>query len=177
MRDSASTTYRFKIDGSTYGADQTTFTHAYAINSAHSASGTALPVPYLIGETEAAARNSIAASGYTVSTVTYALNTAPAGTVISQYPSAGIIGFPGAAVAFTVSTGSRTVPNVLSHSQSSATAAITALGLVPTVSFSKACIEPSEVLTQSPLPGALVAPGSTVYITVDSGTRQTCVFK
>jgi hypothetical protein len=74
-------------------------------------------------------------------------------------------------------TGRATVPNLLYLPQSSATGAITSLGLVPSVSFSKACTNPGDVLTQSPLPGTLVAPGSTVNITVDSGTLKSCVLK
>jgi hypothetical protein len=164
-----------KIDGSSYGAGATTFTHAFAINSYY---GTAPPVPHLLGLTEAAARNSITASGYAVSNVSHSLSVSPAGTVFSQNPSAGMIELPGSGVNFTVSTGGVIVPNLLSFTESNATGAITGLGLVPHVSFSKACIEPNEVLTQSPSAGTLVAPGSTVDISVDSGTRQTCgVFK
>jgi hypothetical protein len=69
------------------------------------------------------------------------------------------------------------VPNLLSLSQSSATSAITGLGLVSSVSFSKACIEPGDVIAQAPSAQTLVAQGSTVHITVDSGTRQTCILK
>jgi hypothetical protein len=51
------------------------------------------------------------------------------------------------------------------------------LGLVSSVSFSKACIEPGDVIAQAPSAQTLVAQGSTVHITVDSGTRQTCILK
>jgi PASTA domain len=163
-----------KIDGSSYGAGKSTFTHAYAFKSS---SGTAFPIPYLIGLTENEANDAIAASGYAVLPVSSSLSTAPAGTVISQNPPAGIINYPGTGVAFTVSTGGATVPNLLGHPESSAIGTITALGLVPSVSFTKACINPGDVLTQSPLSGTVVPPGSTVSITVDSGTRQTCILK
>jgi beta-lactam-binding protein with PASTA domain len=66
------------------------------------------------------------------------------------------------------------VPKVLSLPQSDATSAISARGLVPTVSFSKKCINPGDVLTQNPAAGVLVARGSTVHITVDNGTPSTC---
>jgi beta-lactam-binding protein with PASTA domain len=162
------------VSGSPVKIDGPTFTHAFAINSIY---GTAPPVPNLIGLSEGVARNDVTTSGYAVSNVSHSLSASPAGSVISQYPSAGIIDLPGTAVNFTVSIGGVTVPELLSLSQSSATRAITALGLVPSVSFSKACIEPGAVLTQSPLPGTLVASSSTVYITVDSGARQTCIIK
>jgi PASTA domain len=163
-----------KIDGSSYGSGATTFTHAFAINSFY---GTALPVPYLIGSTEGVARNFITGAGYAVSKVSYSLSTAPAGSVISQNPTFGIIELPGSGVNFTVSSGGAIVPNLKSLSQGSATGAITGLGLVPSVSFSKTCTDPNDVIMQSPPAGTLVAPGSTVHITVDSGTRQTCIFK
>jgi hypothetical protein len=163
-----------KVDGSSNGGGASAFTHAFAINSIY---GTAPPVPNLEGLTESQARNSIAASGYIVSNVTYGLSTAPAGTVISQYPSAGIIELPGMALEFRVSSGGAVVPNLISDSEGSAIAAIKALALVPSVWFSKVCIEPKMVLTQSPPAGTLVVVGSTVRISVDSGTRQTCIFK
>ena len=163
-----------KIDGSGSGPGASTFTHAYAINSSY---GTAVPVPYLIGLTENQARGSIKAAGYAVSPVSYSVSTEPAGSVIFQYPVNGVINYPGTAVEFTVSTGGAAVPNLLSLPESSAISEINALGLVPSVSPSKACIEPGAVLTQNPRSGVVVSLGSTVYITVDSGTRQTCIFK
>jgi hypothetical protein len=45
------------------------------------------------------------------------------------------------------------------------------------VSFSKQCINPGAVLSQSPRGGAVVLPGSSAHITVDSGTLKTCVIK
>ena len=166
-----------KIDGSSYGQDKSTFTHAWAINSSYSPDGAAPPVPNLIGLSQDQARNSITDSGYAVSTVFSSLSAAPAGTVISQYPSGGIINYPGTGVQFTVSTGGAIVPNLLELPEGNAISEINALGLVPSVSSSKACINPGEVLTQSPLAGTLVSTGSTVHITVDSGTRQTCIIK
>jgi hypothetical protein len=165
-----------KIDGSL-------FTHAYAFKSF---SGVAPPVPNLIDQKEADARNSVTASGYAVSTVSYSLNPAPAGTVISQDPSTvqvcpnvsclnvGIIELPGSPVNFTVSTGEVYVPNVLSYSQKNAVAALSAVGLVPSVSSQKLCIDPGDVFIQSPAAGTPVYVGSTVYITVDGGTVKGC---
>lgn len=157
-----------KIDGTRPGES---YTHAWAINSVY---GTALAVPNLIGDAEIAAESAIRGAGYVVSNIFSTLSTAPAGTVISQNPSAGLIELPGSPVEFTVSTGGVIVPNVLSLPQSDATSAISARGLVPTVSSSKKCINLGDVLTQNPSAGVLVAPGSTVHITVDSGTPRTC---
>ena len=162
------------LSGSPVKIDGPLDTHAFAINSVH---GTAPPVPNLIGLTDGVARNYLATTGYAVSNVSYALSAAPAGSVISQYPSAGIIELPGSGVNLTVSTGSVIVPNLNGYPQKSATGAISALGLVSSVSSQKACINPGEVVMQSPLSGTRVAPGSTVYITVDSGTLKTSVLK
>jgi hypothetical protein len=162
------------VSGSPVKIDGWTFTHAVAINSFY---GTAPAVPNVVGLTESAASNALTASGYAVSIVSKVFSTAPADSVISQYPSAGIIELPGSGVNLTVSTGSVSVPNVLSLPESTATDSISAAGLVPRVSFSQACIDPGTVLTQAPLAGSQVAPSSTVNITVDSGTRTTCVLK
>jgi PASTA domain len=158
-----------KIDG-------WTFTHAYAFESFTSPNGLAPAIPNLAGLTEGAAGADLTATGYAVGTVSSAL-AAPAGIVLSQNPAAGIIESPGSPVNFTVSTGGAYVPNLLSLPQSSATSAITRLGLVPSISSTRACINPGDVLTQGPAAGTLVAPGSTVHITIDSGTYKNCVLK
>jgi Putative Ig domain len=70
-----------------------------------------------------------------------------------------------------------TMPNVLSYPRSEAISLITSVGLIPSVSSQKACIDPGAVLTQNPVGGVALVPGSTVYITADSGTRATCLLK
>lgn len=106
--------------------------------------------------------------------MSHSLNRAPPGTVIFQNPSAGIIVFPGSGVELTLSTGGAIVPNLLGDPQSSATSAITALGLTPAVAYSYACINPGDVLSESPLAETLLAFGSTVTVTIDSGTYKNC---
>ncbi len=174
------------ISGNPIKEDGFLWTHAYAFKSF---SGSAPPVPSLIGLTESVARDWLTDTGYAVSNVSYALNAAPAGTVISQNPATvqvcpdvsclpvGIIELPGSPVNFTVSTGGVILPDLLGFPQSSAIGTISALGLVPSVSYSKECINPGEVLIQSPFSGTLVPLGSTVSLTVDSGTRKTCIQK
>lgn len=159
-----------KIDG-------WTFTHAYAFESFTSPNGRAPAIPNLVGLAEAVAGTDLTATGYAVGTVSSALNAAPTGTVLSQNPAAGIIELPGSPVNFTVSTGGVYLPNLRSLPQSSATSTITGLGLVPSISSTRACINPGDVLTQGPEAGTLVAPGSTVHITIDSGTYKDCVLK
>ena len=160
------------VSGSPVKVDGYEFTHAFAFTSAY---GTAPPVPNVVGLAEGVASNTLTASGYAISIVSNAFSTVPKGTVISQDPSAGMIELPGSGVNLTLSTGSVTVPNVVSLPKDKATGDISALGLVPSVSFSKACTNPEMVIQQAPPAGSSVAPSSTVSITVDSGTRSTCV--
>ncbi len=146
---------------------------AYTITSA----SVQPPVPNVIGLTEAGARQDIASAGYTVGTVSSSFSSAVTGTVVSQNPSAGVVASAGSAVSFTVATGDVIVPNVLGFSQKDATTALTALGLVTQVGSQKACVNPGDVLIQSPQAGTAVAPGSTVHLTVDSGSVKTCIIK
>ncbi len=151
--------------------DGYSWTHGFVVTSA---TGTASPVPYLVGLQESTAASAITKAGYDLSTVSYVLNSAPPETVIDQSPSAGVIENPGSQVTLTLSTGGSIVPNLLGAPQSSATNAIRALSLTPIVGYSHACINPGEVLTQSPLAGTLLAFGSTVTLTIDNGTYKTC---
>ena len=151
--------------------DGPSWTHGFVVTSA---SGTASPVPNLVGLSESAAIDALTTAGYDVSTISSSLDSAPVGTVIYQAPSAGVIESPGSKVALTLSTGGSVVPNLLGAPQSSATNAITALGLTPVVGYSHVCINPGDVLTQSPLPGTLLAFGSAVTLPIDSGTYKSC---
>jgi hypothetical protein len=66
------------------------------------------------------------------------------------------------------------VPGVVGQSQSAATSVLTNAGFVVSVSRTMACVNPGEVLSQSPDEGVGAAGGSTVHITVDSGTLKSC---
>jgi hypothetical protein len=163
-----------KIDGSSYGGGATAFTHAYAWTSQR---GFMYPVPNLNGLTQTQAQDLIMSSEYSVATITYATSIAPVGTVIGQTPEQGTIGLPRSGVSFTLSTGGASVPPLVGESESVAITRIKSLGLVPYATSSKACIEPGAVFKQSPPAGAVVALGSAVYISIDSGTYQTCLIK
>ncbi|HEX3683392.1 MAG TPA: PASTA domain-containing protein [Bryobacteraceae bacterium] len=154
------------VSGSTAKIDGGGATHAIAFTSYH---GTAPPVPKVIGLAEGVASSTLAASGYYPSLISYAYSTAPQGSVIDQYPSAGIIELPGSVVSLTLSTGSVTVPKVISLAQNTAIHQISAVGLVPKVILQPGCNDPGFVQVQNPEGGSGVAPGSTVSITVDSG--------
>jgi hypothetical protein len=136
------------------------------------------PVPNLLNGTESGARDEIVSAGYVVGNVSHSFNAAhQAGLVFSQNPSPGAIAVPGSPVDFSVATAGVMVPNLLSYSQSAATASLTKLGLVPKVGLQRRCVNPGDVLNQSPQGGAVVAPNSTVNLTVDSGTFKNCVIK
>jgi serine protease len=77
----------------------------------------------------------------------------------------------------TVSQPTAVVPEVEGLPRAQATSIISASGLVPSVSTTKACIDPGAVLVQSPSGGASAPLGSTVFLEVDSGTRSTCIIK
>src|SRR6185436_6199707 len=85
-------------------------------------------VPDVVNLTQAAATAAITGAGFTLGTVTTASSaTVPAGSVISQNPTAGTQSAVGAVVTFVVSTGPPlvAVPNVVNLTQAAATAAIT----------------------------------------------------
>ena len=94
-----------------------------------------VPVPNVVGSTQAAAIAAIQAAGLTVGTITQATSaTVPAGNVISQTPVAGINVAIGSAVSFVVSSGTApptnvAVPNVVGSTQAAAIAAIQGVGL------------------------------------------------
>jgi hypothetical protein len=69
------------------------------------------------------------------------------------------------------------VPGVTGMTESQASSAITAVGLVPNPHRSRVCIDPGRVYSQTPDGGTMKPPGSTVNIFVDTGTVKGCVIK
>jgi beta-lactam-binding protein with PASTA domain len=131
-------------------------------------------VPNVVNTTQAAATTAIATAGLTVGAITTATSTTVAsGSVISQNPAAGTQVATGSAVSLVVSSGSGliTVPNVVNSPQAAATAAITGTGLtVGTVTTaSSATVLAGSVISQNPIGGAQLAPGTAVALVVSSG--------
>ncbi|HOK90768.1 MAG TPA: PASTA domain-containing protein, partial [Candidatus Hydrogenedentes bacterium] len=130
-------------------------------------------VPDVVGLTQAAATTAIEGANLTVGTVTQVCSdTVPAGNVISQNPVGGASVAPGSTVDFVVSTGPCvTVPNVVGLTQAVATTAIGGANLtVGTVT--QVCsdtVAAGNVISQNPVGGASVAPGSTVDFVVSTG--------
>ncbi len=133
----------------------------------------AVTVPNVVGLTQSAAITAIQGVGLTVTVTTEASFTVPAGIVISQDPVGGVNVAIGSAVAIVVSSGSgltATVPNVVGQTQSAAVAAIQAANLTVTVTFETSTTIPAgTVISQDPVGGIIVAPGSEVAIVVSSG--------
>jgi beta-lactam-binding protein with PASTA domain len=106
--------------------------------------------------------------------VTPVVDFATPGTVLAQNSPAGTVEPQRSPVDLTVSLGAVAVPDVTGVLLAEATRRLSGAGLTVGISYSKACIEPGHVLTQEPSPAAVVAPGSTVRMIVDSGTRTAC---
>ncbi len=135
-------------------------------------------VPDIGNTTREAAEAAIAAAGLTLGGVTEAYSdTVPAGWVISQNPAAGAGVAPGSAVALVVSKGPQpvTVPDLSGMTREDAEAALTAAGLAVgtiTEAFSEE-VGAGFILTQDPVGGASVAPGTAVSLTVSLGPEDT----
>jgi beta-lactam-binding protein with PASTA domain len=128
----------------------------------------------VIGTDEGDVAGHLAASGLTLGTITRVVNPTRPGIVIAENSPANTIEPLGSPVNLTISLGAVTVPALRSLSLADATRTLTATGLIASISYLAACIEPGHVISQGPDQGVLVAPGSTIRITVDSGTPRTC---
>jgi probable HAF family extracellular repeat protein len=131
-----------------------------------------IPVPNVVGQTQAAATAAITAAGLILGMVTtQPSKTVAPGSVISQNPSAGADVAPGATVNLVVSSGIP-VPNVVGQTQAAATTAITGAGLtVGTVTQQQSnMVASGSVISQSPAAGSNVAGGSAVNLVVSSGS-------
>jgi len=128
-------------------------------------------VPNVVGLTQAAAQTALTAAGLTVGTVTQANSTTvPIGSVMSQTPAAGTNVPPGSAVALVVSLGAK-VPNVVGSTQAAAQTALTTAGLtVGTVTTTHSTTVPiGTIISQNPVAGSNVVPGSGVNLVVSLG--------
>ncbi len=137
-------------------------------------------VPNVVGMTQAAAGTAITSAGLTVGAVTQQYSASvPTGKVISQVPLAGESALPGAAVALVVSKGPQpvTVPDVVGVTQATAGTMITTAGLVVgavTEQYS-ATVLSGRVISQNPLSGASVLPGTAVALVVSKGPQPVTV--
>ena len=134
----------------------------------------------VVGLVQATAEANIVADGLVVGTVTTTFSdTVPAGSVVSQNPTAGTNVDPGSAVDLVVSLGQQTVavPDVVGLAQATAEADIVAAGLVlgtVTTEFSDT-VPAGDVISQNPAAGTDVALGSAVDLVVSLGQQTVAV--
>ncbi|MGC8846151.1 MAG: PASTA domain-containing protein, partial [Candidatus Hydrogenedens sp.] len=131
-------------------------------------------VPNVVGLKQSIAENEIVSAGYVVGTVgEQCNNTIPAGYVISQEPAGGEELEPGNAVNIIVSTGPCpiAVPNVVGMTEENADVTLVSAGLFLGV-VSEQCsdtIPQGRIISQNPLAGTQVIPGSYVDVVISSG--------
>ena len=128
-------------------------------------------VPNVVGRTQADAQKALTTAGLTVGIVTMANSaTVSAGRVISQNPAAGTTVTPGSAVALVVSLGTA-VPNVVGLTQSSAQTALITAGLTVGIltTANSETVPSGTVISQTPVAGIKVTPGSSVALVISSG--------
>lgn len=128
-------------------------------------------VPDVVGMTEADAATAIIAAGLTVGVITNDYSSAPPyDSVLSQSPLGGAPAASGTAVNLRIAREPAIVPLVTGLTQSQALDAITGSGLVPAIQLVYSeTIAAGIVMSQTPLEGTLVAPGSLVRINVSRG--------
>jgi len=132
-------------------------------------------VPDVVGLTLEAAQAALSVYNFTVNVTEACSDSVPAGSVISQNPVGGTLVTEGATVNLVVSTGPCpvlvTVPDVVGLTQSAAEAAITAAGLV-VGQVTEVCsdsVPAGSVISQNPVAGASVQPGSAVDLVISTG--------
>ncbi|MHC4434260.1 MAG: PASTA domain-containing protein, partial [Planctomycetota bacterium] len=131
-----------------------------------------LTVPGVVGQPQADAEVAIRDAGLMVGALTSEHSgTVPLGHVISQNPTAGSLVPEGSAVDLVISLGPVTVPDVVGLAQADAQTAIEAAGLtVGTVNQQNSVTVPvGAVISQVPVGGTQVAPGSAVDLVVSRG--------
>src|SRR5436853_1219655 len=136
-----------------------------------------VPVPNVVGQTQAAATSAISAAALTVGTVTQQSSTTVAsGSVISESPAAGTSVASASAVNLVVSSGAPAptqvaVPNVVGQTEAAATSAISAAALTvgAVTQQSSTTVASGSVISQNPAAGADSASGSAVDLVVSTG--------
>jgi beta-lactam-binding protein with PASTA domain len=122
-------------------------------------------VPDLVGLDQAAAVEGLTSRGLVAGAVT-STATGPGtdpGRVLGQNPASGSVAAKGSSVALNVAAG---MPLLIGRSQADAVAAVTALGLTPSVTQQPDDAAPGTVISQDPAAGAPTAAGQTVTIVV-----------
>ena len=141
-------------------------THAAVIVSS---TRPATTVPDLTGADASSVDLLLSRAHLITGTVTPVLSTFPAGTVIAENSPAWTTEPSSSIVDVTISAGGVAVPDLQSLTQAQATRTLAALGLATRITHKRQCTDPGLVTGQTPAAGTVVAPGSTITITIDSG--------
>ena len=132
--------------------------------------GPPVPVPNVVGFTQAAATTGITGVGLAVGTVTTAFsNAVAAGNVISENPVAGTLVSPSSVVNLVVSKGpSASIPNVVGFTRAAAATAITGVGLVlgTVTTVLSNTVPAGNVISEDPAAGTVVGTGSAVNLII-----------
>jgi len=136
-------------------------------------------VPNVVGQLQASAVSAITAAGLIADPITPINNAAPAGTVLGQSPTGGTVAATGTSVSIVVSLGpaSVIVPGVTGQTQATAQSAITGAGLTvgAVTSANSATVAAGRIISQNPVGGTSVAPGSAVALVVSLGPANVIV--
>jgi beta-lactam-binding protein with PASTA domain len=130
-----------------------------------------LGVPDVTGLPLPDAQQKLTAKGFKVA-VRRVASPRPEGIVISQEPVAGVTAVSGTSVTLNVSSGVKpvVVPRVVGQTQGAAVAALTKLGLKPTLENVPSDNPVGTVIGQNPPAGKEVDKGSKVVVNVSTGT-------
>jgi eukaryotic-like serine/threonine-protein kinase len=146
---------------------------AAALLLARSPSTATLKVPKVIGQSEAAASETLRLAGLVPVPALTASATVPAGTVLAQTPHAGSLVSRNTHVTISVSTGSAGLPSVVGFTAARAIAKVKAAGFKPTAQPRPSSTVPSgHVISTVPTAGTELQAGSAVTVYVSSGPVQ-----
>jgi RHS repeat-associated protein len=129
--------------------------------------------PGFIGQTPAVAAAEAAAAGVQLTIVSLNSPNVPAGVIVSQLPAPGTNVARGSAITITVSSGptSVAVPDVVGMPQTAAATGIAGVGLAPSITQTNdPIIAAGLVISQAPVAGTQVPPGSGVNLTISLGS-------
>jgi serine/threonine-protein kinase len=134
-----------------------------------------IPVPTIVGMTQAQATRTIEAADLVVGKVTTEANdTVEKGRVISQSPDADATAPPGSSVDFVVSSGKPDVqiPDVVGDNKDSAKDQLVALGLQVKFKAEDSDENKDDVIAVDPDVGSMVAPNTVVTLTFSKGPKK-----
>jgi beta-lactam-binding protein with PASTA domain/tRNA A-37 threonylcarbamoyl transferase component Bud32 len=136
-----------------------------------------VPVPAVVGRTQAVAQARLTAAGFDVKATPH-VSQRTKGLVIAQDPAGGAKAGKGSTVTLTVSSGPAQVPvpEVTGLTRKSAAARLANAGLTEKDRFASSdTVAKGRVVSASPKDGTPVAKGSSVTLTVSSGKQQVAV--